>query len=194
MGSGLINVVEGLMNHPLPGMHHVNRDVMPGATAYEQKERTMIPATTTRVADQTAPHINADIRRQIEENVRRAAAGGVEAMTRRLAELDHEWDIERTLEANAATASLVGLMLGATGHKKWFALPAVVAGFLLQHAVQGWCPPVPVFRRLGFRTQTEIDYERYALKVLRGDFQGLPGEAQGSGPEDVNRVLHAVER
>jgi hypothetical protein len=69
-----------------------------------------------------------------------------------------------------------------------------VAGFLLQHAVQGWCPPVPVFRRLGFRTQTEIDYERYALKVLRGDFQGLPGGEQGSAHVGASRILQAVER
>lgn len=77
----------------------------------------MIAATTTRVADQTAPYINADIRRQIEANVRHTAAGGVEAITRRLAALDHEWDIERTLEANAATASLIGLTLGAMVHQ-----------------------------------------------------------------------------
>jgi hypothetical protein len=49
-------------------------------------------------------------------------------------------------------------------------LPVVVAGFLLQHALQGWCPPLPVLRRLGVRTADEINQERYALKALRGDF------------------------
>ena len=53
------------------------------------------------------------------------------------------------------------------------ALPIAVAGFLLQHAVQGWCPPVPVMRRLGFRTEREIDAERTALKALRGDFREI---------------------
>jgi hypothetical protein len=43
--------------------------------------------------------------------------------------------------------------------------------FLLQHAVQGWCPPIIWFRRLGVRTSTEIDHERNALKALRGDFR-----------------------
>jgi hypothetical protein len=52
-------------------------------------------------------------------------------------------------------------------------VPLVVGSFLLQHAVQGWCPPLPVFRRWGVRTQPEIDYERYALKALRGDFRNL---------------------
>jgi hypothetical protein len=36
-------------------------------------------------------------------------------------------------------------------------------GFMLMHAVVGWCPPVSVFRRLGCRTMREIDRERSAL-------------------------------
>ena len=133
----------------------------------------VIPSTVDRVPDHTAEHVNENIRRQTEERVARCAAAGGDAIERRLAELDREWDIERTLEANAATASLIGLALGATVNRKWFVFPTVVAGFLLLHAVQGWCPPLPVFRRLGIRTASEIDYERYALKSLRGDFRNL---------------------
>jgi len=134
----------------------------------------MLSSTVERVPEHTAAHVNEQIRRHTEEKVAQCSAAGPAAIEARLAELDQEWDIERTLEANAATASLVGLALGVTVDRKWFALPAVVAGFLLQHAVQGWCPPLPVFRRLGFRTASEIDYERYALKALRGDFRSLP--------------------
>jgi hypothetical protein len=36
----------------------------------------------------------------------------------------------------------------------------------MQHALQGWCPPVPILRRLGFRTAREIFEERLALKSL----------------------------
>lgn len=153
----------------------------------------MIPATTMRVPEHTAEHVNECIRRQIEENVKRYAAAGPEAIDRRLHELDHEWDIERTLEANAATIALIGLGLGATVDRRFYLLPAAVAGFLLQHAIQGWCPPVPVFRRLGVRTASEIDEERYALKALRGDFRG---EATGEGhdPARVEEVLRDVRR
>jgi len=35
----------------------------------------------------------------------------------------------------------------------------------LQHGLQGWCPPLPLLRRLGIRTRGEIDREKYALKV-----------------------------
>jgi hypothetical protein len=154
----------------------------------------MIPETTTRVARNTAEHINEQNRRQTEENVSRTAAAGPDAINRRLAELDREWDIERALEANAAGIALLGLGLGAFVDRRWFILPAVVAGFLLQHAIQGWCPPVPLFRRLGMRTQTEIDYERYALKALRGDFQELPTEGYGTARTGATRALEAVQR
>jgi hypothetical protein len=141
----------------------------------------MIPSTVERVPQHTAEHVNEWIHRETESSVARCAARGHAAIDRRLAELDSEWDIERTLEANAAAVSLVGLALGATVDRRWFLFPAVVAGFLLQHAVQGWCPPIPVFRRLGFRTSSEIDYERYALKALRGDFRNLPPTVCGDG-------------
>ena len=94
-------------------------------------------------------------------------------ISRRLRELDREWDIERAIEANAATLALVGLGLGLMHDRRWMALPALVGSFLLQHSVQGWCPPVPMLRGLGFRTADEINEERTALKALRGDFYGL---------------------
>ena len=133
--------------------------------------------------------VDDQIRKRTEENIRAAAAGGSQAIDRRIAELDREWDIERTLETNAAVASLLGVFLGTTVSRKWFAFPAIVGGFLLQHALQGWCPPVPIFRRLGFRTQTEIDRERYALKALRGDFPG-----SSNGPFGTSEAIQAASR
>ena len=133
----------------------------------------MVTSTRDRVPMNTDAYINASIRRKTENNIAYFASGGTDAITRRLAELDQEWDIERMLETNAATATLIGMTLGITVSKKWFVLPAVIAGFLLQHAVQGWCPPLPILRRMGFRTASEIDYERYALKALRGDFRNV---------------------
>ena len=51
-----------------------------------------------------------------------------------------------------------------------------------------------MFRRLGFRTQIEIDYERYALKALRGDFRELPTAAQGREQGAVHKLLLAMQR
>jgi hypothetical protein len=142
----------------------------------------MFPATTRRVAEQTAGSINESIRRKTDENIARYAAGGPQAISRRLDELENEWDIERALEANAAFLTLLGVALGTAVDRKWFVLPGIVGAFLLQHALQGWCPPLPVLRRLGIRTSTEIDYERYALKALRGDFRNVePVSATNGG-------------
>jgi hypothetical protein len=139
-------------------------------------EKTMdtFPATTTRVSRQTDEQINDAIRAQTENNIALYAAGGLAAIDRRLEELEHEWDIERTLEANAASFSLLGLTLGLAVDRRWYLLSAGVAAFLLQHALQGWCPPVPVFRRVGIRTSREIECERNALKALRGDYRQVP--------------------
>jgi len=153
-----------------------------------------LPSTVERVPAHTADEINAQIQRQTAQNISRYAAQGPDATSRRLRELDEEWDIERTLEANAATLSLVGLGLGALVDRRFYALPAAVAGFLLQHALQGWCPPVPVFRRLGFRTQSEIEQECYALKALRGDFEGVAHTTGLTSFPDVEKALQAVRR
>jgi hypothetical protein len=152
----------------------------------------MLPATTERVRQNTADHINELIHRRTEESVRRCAAEGAEAIERRLDELDREWDIERCVETLAPSLTLAGLFLGATLSRKWLLLPALVQGFFLQHALQGWCPPVPVLRRLGVRTVAEIDQERMALKALRGDFKGVtrPRKIEGK----VQQALEAAER
>ena len=118
----------------------------------------------------TRLEVNEQIRRQTEKNIESTISGGRSAIDWRLSELDEEWDVERTIEANASSIVLAGLGLGAFVDRRFYLVPAAVAGFLLQHAIQGWCPPIPILRRLGFRTQTEIDEERYALKMLRGDF------------------------
>lgn len=149
----------------------------------------MIPTTVERVESSTADHVNEQIRHQTEANIRHYADRGTEAIEQRLAELDREWDVERFLEANASALVVVGSLLGATVNRRFFALPAVVGAFLFQHAVQGWCPPLPVIRRLGYRTATEIEQERYALKALRGDFQQVT-----ETENHVDEVIAAVRR
>src|SRR5690606_6388858 len=135
------------------------------------EDRTMIPATSQRVPLHTRESLNERIRREAELRVERYRHAPPEEIDRRLAELDREWDIERALEANAATVSLAGLALGAFVNRKFFAAPAAVSCFLLLHAIQGWCQPVSGYRRLGFRTEREIDEERQALKIIRGDYR-----------------------
>jgi hypothetical protein len=136
----------------------------------------MLPKTSNRVQEHTDPAVNAAIKERTERNIHVYSSAGSEAISHRLEELNREWDIERALETNAAGLSLLGLALGTFVNRKWYALPAVVTGFLLQHGLQGWCPPVSLFRRMGIRTAAEIEYERYMLKAKRGDFSSASGE------------------
>lgn len=140
-----------------------------------------------RVRANTPPEINQAIDTEIAATVRFYASKTNYEINKKIKELDLEWDIERYLEANAAIFTCVGTTLGLKKSRKWLILPLVVSIFLLQHAVQGWCPPVSVFRRLGIRTRREIEVEKYALKALRGDFDEMPD--QGSS---INRAKEAI--
>jgi hypothetical protein len=154
----------------------------------------MIPATTTRVERNTDVAVNQRIQEQTHRNIARFAGKGTDEINRRLRELNREWDVERVLETNAASVALLGLGLGAFVDRRFFVLPAIVAGFLLQHAIQGWCPPVPMFRRMGVRTAREIDSERYALKIIRGDFESLSARQVPLGEAEIARIVSAVNR
>ena len=132
-----------------------------------------LPPETDRVRLHTPSEINKRIDADIDWTIQRYNGASPEEITQRIDELDREWDIERVLETNAATVALLSLMLSRSSSRKWMWLTTGVAGFLLQHALQGWCPPITIFRRLGIRTQGEIDREKYSLKVLRGDFEKL---------------------
>jgi hypothetical protein len=125
-----------------------------------------LPKTTQRVVRSSPPHAN----RRIHEATLRSVEyyrHHPDEIAVRLEQLDREWDIERVLEANASALSLAGLGLGLGVSRRFLAIPLVINGFLLQHAVQGWCPPVSLLRRRGWRTQEEIETERQALLEIR---------------------------
>jgi hypothetical protein len=130
----------------------------------------MIAASAERVPAQTDPEIQAEIRRAMEQRVCYLEAHPDEIESR-LQELDREWDIERALETMSASVTLFGLAMGLLRSRAWLVLPLAVQGFFLQHALQGWCPPLPLLRRMGFRTEREIEEERAMLLRINGDAQ-----------------------
>lgn len=149
----------------------------------------LVAPTSSRVSDHTAAPVNDRIAQRTEARIAYAAYAGHLYIDQRLEELDREWDIERVLQANASALMLAGVLLGTRVNRRWYALSAGVAGFLLQHALQGWCPPLPLLRRLGIRTAEEINRERYALKALRGDFEGISSR---DGLTGLGMVLQAT--
>jgi hypothetical protein len=150
------------------------------------------PAEPDRVRQHTAPEILERIERNIEASVRFHATQPQRVIDARIEELEQEWDIERWLETNASALALTTALLGLTVHRKWLLLTCGVTGFLLQHAISGWCPPLPILRRQGVRTRSEIDREKFALKILRGDFKDLPSIRRHPEEVPVQEVLEVV--
>lgn len=152
-----------------------------------------LPPTATRVERATAPPLNERIRARTDAALIRLDTLGPAGIDARLRELDAEWDIERVLQANASTLVLLGSALGVAVDRRFLLLPAAVLSFLLQHALQGWCPPIPVLRRLGVRTMRELQRERHALKALRGDYDRLPRPGAVAPSDRVRAALAAVD-
>ena len=152
-----------------------------------------LPPTSTRVERSSDPGLNAQVRARTDAEVARLEGADPAQAAEKLQRLDREWDIERTLQANAATLALAGTVLGARVDRRFLALPVVVFSFFAQHALQGWCPPIPVFRRLNVRTAREIERERYAIKALRGDFDEVPSPGVIDAASRVRAALAAVD-
>ncbi|HEX2938695.1 MAG TPA: DUF2892 domain-containing protein [Ruminiclostridium sp.] len=137
----------------------------------------ILPSTAKRVKENTSKKDNEKIKRETLNNISEYIAGG-KNIDERLKQLDSEWDVERFLEANAAIIVFICTLLGIKRNKLWLAISLTVSIFLLEHALQGWCPPLPLLRKIGVRTEEEIFNEKTALKIHRGDFS-----AESSNPE-----------
>lgn len=118
------------------------------------------------VREHTPPRINEALDREARARVAELSAAG--ARRRRLRELDVEWSVDRAVMLNFAIVGGLAFSRGvrARGRRRWngwLTFFSIQLGFLAFHAVRGWCPPVAVFRRLGYRTAREIEAERHAV-------------------------------
>lgn len=126
--------------------------------------KMLFPPTTTKVNMFSSPRVNREIKSQTDRNIEQYTQKSDEDIKARIKELDYEWDTERTLEVNFALIVVVTTFIGAIRNKKWSLISTIAAVFMLQHSLQGWCPPLSLIRRLGVRTATEILEEKEALK------------------------------
>lgn len=137
----------------------------------------MLAETTRLVEQNTPPELAQRFETQLKENISRYAGADRQAIEQRLREIDSEWDIERAIEFEAPVTIGLGIALGMLSKRRWFAVSAMAASMVIVHNLQGWYPLLPIFRRLGLRTQQEIGFERMALKVLRGDHNAYQANA-----------------
>ena len=128
----------------------------------------MIP-TAQRVHSNTARPVQAMLDQRLQQNIAQCTESGPSAIRQRLAQLDREWNLERFIEVEAPLMIILGAALGLSRDRRWLGLSALAAGMVLTHSFQGWYPLMPVLRRLGVRSQDEIEEERMALLVLLGE-------------------------
>lgn len=126
-----------------------------------------------RIKQNTYHKINEEIQEKSLSNVKKYLYKEKREVSDRIRELDREWDTEKVLETNAAGLIILSTALGFAVSKKWFALAGAVGAFLLQQTIQGWSPPLPIIRKLGVRTKSEINNEKTILRFIRGDFRRL---------------------
>lgn len=129
-------------------------------------------ADADRVRANTWHEVNERLDAQAAARIHSGASGRKD-LSSEIAQLEGEWDFERVMEAEAATMGLMGIALAVFIDRRFLFLPGFVAAMGLLHALQGWYPLMPIFRRIGIRSQDEIDRERYAMKALRGDFDAV---------------------
>jgi hypothetical protein len=134
--------------------------------------KNLFPATQQRVAQHSATWTR-KLAAADETRLRSAATWPPQLLSRRIDELQHEWDVERVLILHAGVVVFVSLMLSWFVSGRWALLLLAAGPFLTQHALMGWCPPVPLYRALGFRTGIEIQSELTALQLLHGDYDFL---------------------
>lgn len=151
------------------------------------------PPTTTRVELHTAPQLNQAIRERSDTEVIRLEKASPGELTARLQQLDTEWDVERLLQTNASILCLVGLTLGARVNRRFLLLPA--AAFFFPHAA---CPPRLVSTDPAVPPPRCSYKARNRARTLRaqgdeGDFNQVPGLAEGTPGERVRAVLRAVD-
>ena len=131
---------------------------------------TMLELKQDRVRNHTADKVNQKIDKCTQENIQRYSNESREVVRNRIEKLNEELDVEQALQLTSAANVLAGIGLALTVNKKWLLLSAISSAFLIQHSIQGWCPPLPLFRRLGVRTREEINEEIDALKERLSTF------------------------
>ncbi len=142
-----------------------------------------------KVRKYTAAHVNKKIDEEIITRISYYIGKPEKEISERIKQLDDEMDVEKVLKLQASITSALGLYLGLKKSKDWFWLIAVNQFFLFQHAIGKWCPPMAMHRRLKVRTRKEIDLEKTALKILRGDFNSVLTSDQSNNLKDILQTI-----
>ncbi len=124
----------------------------------------------------------------LEKRLACLADAGPQAISDRLAQIDREWSAGRMTKATIGVMLVAGLAMTALVHPLWLILPAIGGVFLLQYIFSRSSWLGATFREMGFRSGSDIDQEKFALKALRGDFKNLPTYHEIESKDDISRL------
>lgn len=127
------------------------------------------------VRDNSPAEINKAIDQETLALLEQYQDASPEEVKERLRELDTSYDLECYVEMFGAGLTLAGIALAARYKKMWF-LPAITSGLVLAHSLPLWDPITPLLRLFGVWSRQEIEREKFALKLLRGDFERLESD------------------
>ena len=125
----------------------------------------------------------------MEARLRGIVAAGPAAIDERIAKLEREWTAGRAAQAAGGVLILLGLGLGLGLHEFWwFVLPIGVAATLAPLAFGKRSLLGDLFGLAGLRHGAEVEHEKLALRVLRGDFQHLTTVHQLADSDSMARM------
>lgn len=129
----------------------------------------------------------------VKDSVRFYGSLGRAALDERLRALDEEPDLETVTSMALAGAGILGLVFGFLGSRVWRMFAWLSLPLLFAHARGGLKAPGDFLKTLGLRSRREIQEERFALKILRGDFKDAEGKGADKPSESVRDADMALE-
>lgn len=128
------------------------------------------------VRDLTPSAINKAVDESTLDTLERYRNASPEEVEARIKELEGSWDIECFVELGSALLTIGGIAL-AYKSKKMLFVPLAVQGLVLAHSLPFFDPLSPLLRMFGVWTRQEIEREKQALKLIRGDFERVSKDA-----------------
>ena len=141
----------------------------------------------------TTPESLKKIDTTIEEKVLYYSTQPKEVISERIAQLEREWDIERWLETNASSACPDGVDPGAHQVPELPAAQRNGVDFPADARGPGLVPAGAGVEKARNSDAVRDRSEKFALKVLRGDFQDVSRTPEAFKGHPATEVISAVK-
>lgn len=116
-----------------------------------------------RIRANTRAAVNELIDLKVVDNIHFYLNRRPDKLDERIDELSAESDVEQIIFHGTARLIIASAALGLVLNRRFWLVALALSGMLVQLSWQGWCLPLPLLRRAGWRSRQEIDAEKNAL-------------------------------